>query len=157
MQTADPDQAMTLLATKDLSLTLGQPLFTDLSFTLSAGDRLGLIAANGRGKTTLLRCLAGVLEPTSGDITRARGLKTALVEQEVPAALLPVTFRAAVLAALDAGTAEAESWRVDIVLDDLSVPETFREKPPCRAVRRLAAHRPVGAGGGDRAGCLSAG
>ena len=124
-----PDLTMTLLATKALSLTLGQPLFNDLSFTLTAGDRLGLIAANGRGKTTLLRCLAGCVEPTSGEITRARGLKVALVEQDVPAALLPVTFRAAVLAALDAETAETESWRVDIVLDDLSVPEAFRDTP----------------------------
>ena len=50
---------MSLLATKSLSLTLGQPLFSDLSFTLEPGDRLGLVAANGRGKSSLLRCLAG--------------------------------------------------------------------------------------------------
>ncbi len=45
-----------------MALTLGQPLFTDLTFSLEPGDRLGLIAANGRGKSTLLRCLAGQLE-----------------------------------------------------------------------------------------------
>ena len=68
---------MTLLAAKSLSLSLGQPLFTDLSFTLGTGDRLGLIAANGRGKTRLRRCPAGSLEPTSGEISRAHGLKVA--------------------------------------------------------------------------------
>ena len=118
---------MTLLAIKALSLTLGQPLFSDLSFTLNAGDRLGLIGANGRGKSSLLRCLAGDQAPTSGEITRARGLKIALVEQDVPPPVLPLTFRAAVSAALDAETAAGESWRVDIVLDDLSVPEAFRD------------------------------
>ena len=51
---------MSLLAVKSLSLTLGLPLFSDLSFTLEPGDRLGLIAPNGRGKSSLLRCLTGV-------------------------------------------------------------------------------------------------
>ena len=73
---------MTLLSVKSLSLTLGIALFSDLNFTLSSGDRLGLVAANGRGKSSLLRCLAGVAEPTSGDITRARGLTVALVDQD---------------------------------------------------------------------------
>ena len=118
---------MTLLAVKSLSLTLGSPLFSDLSFTVLPGDRLGLIAANGRGKSSLLRCLAGALEPTSGDITRARGLVVGLVEQEVPPALLSQSFRAAVLAALTPDQADHEGWRADIVLDDLSVPESFRD------------------------------
>ena len=118
---------MSILAVKSLSLTLGVSLFRDLSFTVTAGDRIGLIAANGRGKSSLLRCLAGALEPNSGDITRARGLTIGLVDQDVPPALLPQSFRAAVLAALPADEADAESWRADIVLDDLSVPEAFRD------------------------------
>jgi ATPase subunit of ABC transporter with duplicated ATPase domains len=118
---------MTLLSVKSLSLTLGMSLFSDLNFTLSPGDRLGLVAANGRGKSSLLRCLAGVLEPTSGEMVRARGLTVALVDQDPPPALLPMTLRAAVLAALppDMG----EEWRADIVLDDLAVPETLRDQP----------------------------
>ena len=118
---------MTLLSVKSLSLTLGTSLFADLNFTLSPGDRLGLVAANGRGKSSLLRCLAGTLEPTSGEMTRARGLTFALVDQDPPPALLPMTLRAAVLAALPPDTGEA--WRADIVLDDLAVPETLRDQP----------------------------
>ena len=120
---------MTLLATKSLALTLGQPLFTDLTFSIEPGDRFGLIAANGRGKSSLLRCLAGTLEVTSGDVTRARGLKSALVDQDVPATLLPLTFREATLAAIPTDQAEYESWRAEIVLDDLSVPEALRDTP----------------------------
>ena len=118
---------MTILAVKSLALTLGTALFRDLSFTVNAGDRVGLIAANGSGKSSLLRCLAGLSDATSGDVTRARGLTVGLVEQDVPPALLPQTLRAAVLQALPEGQAEAESWRADIVLDDLAVPEDFRE------------------------------
>ena len=81
---------MSLLSVKSLSLTLAIPLIHDLSFSVEPGDRLGLIAANGRGKSSLLRCLSGQLEPTSGDITRARGTTVALVEQDAPAALLPL-------------------------------------------------------------------
>src|SRR3990167_10647137 len=41
----------------------------DLSFQLSAGDRLALIGHNGAGKTTLLRLMAGLYTPTSGSIS----------------------------------------------------------------------------------------
>ena len=48
----------------------------DLSFTVAPGEIVGLIGPNGAGKTTTLRCLAGILRPTSGRIVLA-GLDTA--------------------------------------------------------------------------------
>ena len=56
---------------------------------------MGLIAANGRGKSSLLRCLAGELEASAGDITRARGVTLCRVEQDVPHALRAITLREA--------------------------------------------------------------
>src|ERR1700761_51407 len=41
----------------------------NVSFSLRAGDRLGLIGFNGAGKTTLLRALAGVYAPDEGSVT----------------------------------------------------------------------------------------
>ena len=41
----------------------------DVSFTIEDGDWVGLIGLNGSGKTTLLRTLAGVYEPTGGELT----------------------------------------------------------------------------------------
>jgi ATPase subunit of ABC transporter with duplicated ATPase domains len=120
---------MTLLACKDLAVTLSAPLFSDLSLSIAKGDRLGLVAANGRGKSTLLHCLAGLHEPTTGEITRARGLAVGLVEQEAPATLRPVPLREAVLRALAPEAQDTESWRVDIVLDDLEIPEDLRDRP----------------------------
>ena len=66
---------MSILNINGLSVTLGDPLFADLNLTISKGDRIGLVAANGRGKSTLMSCIAGSFEHTAGDITRARGLR----------------------------------------------------------------------------------
>nr|MBP6298588.1 ATP-binding cassette domain-containing protein [Anaerolineae bacterium] len=40
----------------------------NVSFSLNAGDTLGIIGSNGAGKTTLLRLLSGISEPTEGSI-----------------------------------------------------------------------------------------
>ncbi|MEU5423919.1 ATP-binding cassette domain-containing protein, partial [Streptomyces sp. NPDC020667] len=44
-------------------------LLADLSFTVSPGDRIGLVGRNGAGKTTLLTALAGQARPAAGTIT----------------------------------------------------------------------------------------
>ena len=53
---------MTLITIRNLGVSLGAPLFSQLNLVVNAGDRIGLVAANGRGKTTLLRCMAGAME-----------------------------------------------------------------------------------------------
>jgi len=120
---------MTLLNTNGLGVTLSNPLFTDLNLTISKGERIGLVAANGRGKSTLLDVLAGTGEATTGEITRARGLRISHVTQNVPPDTLLLTIHALVLAALPPEQAEYESWRVDVVLDDLKVPYDLHHRP----------------------------
>jgi ATPase subunit of ABC transporter with duplicated ATPase domains len=120
---------MNIINIQSLGVTLGDPLFTDLTLTISKGDRIGLVAANGRGKSTLMGCLAGSFEPTSGDITRARGLRVGHVEQNVPVEALTKTLYDWVLSALPKEQADYESWRVDVVLDDLKVPIEIQQKP----------------------------
>lgn len=57
-------------------------LFADVTFGINRGDKIGLIAKNGTGKTTMLRIIAGIDEADSGTVTRRAGLKVALVEQK---------------------------------------------------------------------------
>ncbi|QPC93767.1 ABC transporter ATP-binding protein [Mesorhizobium sp. INR15] len=58
-----------LLDAKDLTATAnGQHLVQAVSFSVAAGDRLAIIGPNGAGKTTLLRMLAGLLQPSSGEV-----------------------------------------------------------------------------------------
>jgi ATP-binding cassette subfamily F protein uup len=56
-------------------------LFQNLSITLSPGDKLGLLGQNGSGKTTLLKLLNGELEPDTGRIERADGLRVVTFDQ----------------------------------------------------------------------------
>ena len=79
---------MTLISIRNLGMTLSSSLFSGLNLTVNAGDRFGVVAANGRGKTTLLRCIAGTLDPTEGAVTHSRGLTIGYVPQDAPPALL---------------------------------------------------------------------
>lgn len=119
---------MTIISLNAVGVTLGEPLISDLRLTINRADRIGLVAANGRGKSTLLACLAGELDQTSGEITRARGLRVGFVRQNVPPEALTFSLYDWVLAALPAEQAEYESWRVDVALDELQVPDALQHK-----------------------------
>jgi ATP-binding cassette subfamily F protein uup len=59
-----------------------QPLFQGVSFTVSEGDRIGLIGPNGSGKSTLLRILAASEVPDEGNVAVRKRLGLSYVEQE---------------------------------------------------------------------------
>jgi ATP-binding cassette subfamily F protein uup len=58
------------------------PLFQDVCFTLSEGDRIGLIGPNGSGKSTLLRILAGSEDPDEGDVAVRKRIRVTCVQQD---------------------------------------------------------------------------
>ena len=58
------------------------PLFQNISFTVSAGDRIGLIGPNGSGKSTLLRTLAGQVTPDRGEIAIRKRIRLSYVDQD---------------------------------------------------------------------------
>lgn len=120
---------MSILTLRNLGVTFADPLFCDLNLTLNKGDCLGLVAANGTGKTTLLACMTGVSDPTHGDVITSRGCRVASVDQYVPQDRLGETLYDFVLAALDPEQQDYESWRVDVVLDDLKVPVVLHAQP----------------------------
>lgn len=91
----------------------GRPLFTDVSVTISRGDRIGLVGLNGTGKSTLIDVLTGAREPETGSIRRGRDAAIVTLEQNPD--LGSSTVRDAV-----AGVAAA-SWEVDAVLDRLGM------------------------------------
>ena len=74
-----------MLNLRNVSLRRGRKLlFTDASLQLHAGQRLGLVGANGCGKTSLFSMLLGELEADHGEVVLDRRLRIAHVAQESP-------------------------------------------------------------------------
>ena len=70
------------LQVENLSKSFGDKvLFSDVTFGIYEGDKIGLIAKNGAGKTTLLRIVAGAEAYDSGEVTYRNGLRVAYLAQ----------------------------------------------------------------------------
>lgn len=73
----------TILEVTTLSKSFGgAQLMRDVSLTLRAGERIGIIGPNGSGKTTLLRIVLGEEHPTSGQVVRGKNTKIAYFDQK---------------------------------------------------------------------------
>ena len=74
---------MTDISVQDLkkSFEVGHPVLDGLSFEVAAGERVGILGANGCGKTTLFRILSGELEPDEGTAAIRRGRRIGLISQ----------------------------------------------------------------------------
>ncbi len=72
-----------VLSTQNLSFAydLYKPLIKDFNITISAGDRICVVGKNGKGKTTLLKLLAGVLRSQSGEIVLNPAVQKGFFEQ----------------------------------------------------------------------------
>jgi ATPase subunit of ABC transporter with duplicated ATPase domains len=58
------------------------PVLSNVNFTVEAGERIAVIGANGIGKTTLMRCLAGDLKPTGGTISFVENAEVGYMPQD---------------------------------------------------------------------------
>ncbi len=74
---------MHYLSVEDISKQYGEiSLFKEITFGLSRGDKMALVAKNGAGKSTLLRILAHVEEPDSGKVVLRDGVRLAYLPQD---------------------------------------------------------------------------
>ena len=79
---------MATITLKDVGLSFGGlPLLNGIDLQIEPGERLCLVGRNGEGKSSLMKILAGELEPDRGEITRQKGLRVSRLTQEVPATL----------------------------------------------------------------------
>ncbi len=73
---------MNYLSVEQLSTSYNEvPLFNDLTFGVSQGQKIALIGRNGCGKSTLLRIIAGIEQPDKGTVVFRKGIKVAFLSQ----------------------------------------------------------------------------
>jgi len=76
---------MSLVVCEDVGLAFGATgIFAGIDLRIEARDRLAVVGANGAGKTSLLEIIAGLREPTTGSVERARGLRIGYLPQDAP-------------------------------------------------------------------------
>lgn len=87
-------------------------LFERISFGMQDGERVGVIGRNGAGKTSLLRIVAGIDVPDSGDIAFNREVRVEYLSQ-LPTFDLDATALEAVVSAYDQSHGFLEDWELD--------------------------------------------
>ena len=107
-----------------------EPVLEDVNLVLRAGERVGLSAPSGQGKTTLCRLLAGWEEPSSGQVL-LDGIPPARYRGFCPVQLLWQHPEEAVDPFLKLGTALHEAGPVEqAVLDGLGIQDSWLERFP---------------------------
>ncbi|MFL5263585.1 MAG: ATP-binding cassette domain-containing protein, partial [Anaeromyxobacteraceae bacterium] len=108
---------MSLVTASGLSLAYGpKVLFHDGTFTIGPHDRIGLVGANGTGKSSLLKILAGEASADSGTLSWRRGARAGYLPQDV-AALPDGTLVDSVLASVPGrGALEARLLETEAAL-----------------------------------------
>jgi len=100
---------MPLIRLTDVAIAYGvHALLDQAGFQLDAGERVELIGRNGEGKSTLLKIIAGTVQPDHGEVWRQPGLKLAILEQ-TPA----LAIAASVYDIVAEGLGEVGGWIAD--------------------------------------------
>jgi len=79
----DDVKTKTVIDADHVSKAFGdRQIIRDFTLRIQRGDRIGLVGANGTGKTTLLKLLTGELKPDTGVVTQARTLSGIVIDQQ---------------------------------------------------------------------------
>ena len=120
----------------DFSYEKDRPVLRDLSFRIEKGESVGLIGANGAGKSTVMKLLLGLLAPTSGEIlvdgVRVEKKTLPEIRRKLGFVLqnsdnqmfMPTVYEDMIFAPLNYGLSREEAERrVDAVLEKLGLQE----------------------------------
>ena len=109
-----------MLSANNITIQFGERfLFRDVSFTIGAHDRIGLVGSNGAGKSTLLKTLGNIVQPDSGSINKARYVTVGYLPQEGIASSGRTLYREAETAFEDVLQVQQEIEEAHKRLDEL--------------------------------------
>lgn len=109
---------MNIINIEHISKLFGDKLiFEDASFGIQEGDKIGIVGINGTGKTTLLKMVAGLEEPDTGQIIKQNNLKIAYLKQN------PDFPEGATIAEYALSDSPDVNWKVQSNLIELGVNE----------------------------------
>jgi ABC transport system ATP-binding/permease protein len=81
--TTDDVRSKSVIEADHVSKSFGdRSIIRNFSLRIQRGDRIGIVGANGTGKTTLLRMLIGEIEPDAGKVIRAKTLNGIIIDQQ---------------------------------------------------------------------------
>jgi len=82
-----------LVSLQEVRIAFGGPQLLDgVTLQIERGERVCLVGRNGAGKSTIMKIVVGELTPDSGEVIRAKGVRVASLEQEVPQDLAGTVF-----------------------------------------------------------------
>src|SRR5512141_814143 len=120
---------MSLITANSLSKSFGaEDLFHDVSFSIAKGARFALVGPNGIGKTTLLRILMGLEEPSGGTVTRARSLRIGYLPQEADFQLEGTVWDACMSVFADLIRQQEELAKLEAEMSDPAMREQAMER-----------------------------
>ena len=112
-----------------VSFGYADTLFKNITLSINEQDRIGIVGNNGCGKSTFLKCIAGLIEPQEGRVVYPKGLKFGIIEQAIPNELYNLNLYDAISDAIPAYDKNVMAWKVDVTLDIFETPEAIRQKP----------------------------
>ena len=121
-------------------------VFDEVTLGVDEGDRIGIVGRNGDGKSTLLKLLAGRLDPDAGRVTRRRGIRIGMLDQA------DVVDPGLTVGEAVVGGIEEHEWAGDAQVRDVigGCSRTSRGTPGRQPLRRAAAPRRPGRPAGRR-------
>ncbi len=119
---------MALVTLRDIQLGFGgAPLLDGVSFSIEPGERICVLGRNGAGKSSLMKLLAGELQPDDGRMVLQQGAKVARLTQEVPEHIQGSLFDVVAGGIGELGALVRRYHQISVQLEQSAAPELLAQ------------------------------